>query len=57
MLYVVHGLQHLLGYDDHDPGDRARMRRAEARLLEAIGLPHVYGARVPGKVPSKEEAR
>ncbi len=43
MLYVVHGTLHLLGFDDRAPRDRARMRRAERRLLEAIGRRHVYG--------------
>jgi len=32
-LYLVHGLLHLAGFDDHDPRDRARMRRAERRVL------------------------
>ncbi len=31
--YVVHGLLHLAGFDDHTPGARRRMRRAERRLL------------------------
>jgi probable rRNA maturation factor len=37
-LYVVHGLLHLLGYDDHDPGETCRMREAEARALADAGL-------------------
>lgn len=32
-LYVVHGILHLCGYDDHDPRDRARMREREAEIL------------------------
>jgi probable rRNA maturation factor len=44
MLYVVHGTLHLLGHDDHGALERARMRRAERRVLAALGLPHVYGA-------------
>jgi probable rRNA maturation factor len=44
MLYVVHGTLHLLGHDDLRARDRARMRRAEADVLAAIGLPHVYGS-------------
>jgi probable rRNA maturation factor len=32
-LYALHGLLHLLGLDDSDPGSRRRMRRAEARHL------------------------
>lgn len=30
-LYIIHGLLHLLGYDDIDPNDRAIMRRQERR--------------------------
>lgn len=33
-LYVVHGLLHLLGYDDLSPKDRKKMRMEEARFLE-----------------------
>lgn len=37
-LYLVHGLLHLCGYDDHDEADRATMRRREAELLAAAGI-------------------
>jgi rRNA maturation RNase YbeY len=36
-LYVVHGVLHLCGYDDHERADRARMRVAEARVMRASG--------------------
>ena len=37
MLYVVHGLLHLAGHDDHDP-DRARLVHAESlKLLRGLG--------------------
>jgi len=35
-LYTAHGLLHLLGYDDHTPAERRRMRRAERAALAAI---------------------
>ncbi len=38
-LYVVHGVLHLCGFDDHDEEDRAAMRRAEARVLAQLGFP------------------
>lgn len=44
MLYVAHGLLHLLGHDDADPRARARMRRAEGEWLGSLGLASVYGA-------------
>ena len=37
LLYLVHGLLHLLGYDDHSAPDRRRMRRREAEVLAAAG--------------------
>ncbi len=33
LLYVVHGVLHLLGYDDHDPEDRQRMHQRQEQLL------------------------
>ena len=41
-LYVVHGLLHLCGYDDHDDADRRRMRRREDELLSQAGLTNPY---------------
>ena len=43
VLYAVHGVLHLLGFDDHTPADRRRMRRAERDTLKALGLPAVFG--------------
>ncbi|MCB9889141.1 MAG: rRNA maturation RNase YbeY [Planctomycetes bacterium] len=37
-LYVVHGILHACGYDDVDECERARMRAAEARVLESLSL-------------------
>ena len=33
LLYVVHGLLHLAGYDDHAPADIKRMRVMEVKLV------------------------
>lgn len=35
-LYLVHGLLHLLGYDDIKKTDQKKMRAAEARLMEYL---------------------
>ncbi len=45
LLYIVHGVLHVCGYDDHTPRDRQAMRRAETRTMRALGwaddpLPH-----------------
>jgi probable rRNA maturation factor len=34
--YVIHGLLHLVGYDDLEPQARRRMKREEGRLLRSV---------------------
>lgn len=36
VLYVTHGILHLLGFDDHAPADIKRMRRKEKELMEHL---------------------
>lgn len=38
LLYIVHGVLHCLGEDDHDPADAARMHAREDQVLDAIGV-------------------
>lgn len=38
LLYVIHGTLHLVGYDDQTVSERRRMRRAERRVFEDLGL-------------------
>jgi probable rRNA maturation factor len=38
LLYAVHGLLHLAGYDDVKPGDYDKMHWEEDRILTAIGI-------------------
>ena len=45
LLYAVHGLLHLLGYDDHTASGYRRMHRKEDQLLRAIGLGDVFAPR------------
>ncbi len=33
---IAHGILHLLGYDDHSPQDKRRMRREENKILARI---------------------
>jgi probable rRNA maturation factor len=40
-LYVIHGLLHLCGHDDHDPKDAAAMRQRERHYLNLLGLPDI----------------
>jgi len=37
-LYVIHGILHLLGFDDHKPGDIKKMRKKEKELLAYLGV-------------------
>ncbi len=41
ILYVIHGLLHLCGYDDDDDADRAAMRQRERHYLRQLGLPDI----------------
>jgi rRNA maturation RNase YbeY len=44
LLYVVHGVLHCLGMDDHDEAAAASMHRVEDAVLTAIGVGPVYSA-------------
>jgi len=38
VLYAVHGILHLLGYDDHSASERKAMRRKEQDVMRALGF-------------------
>lgn len=38
LLYILHGVLHCLGHDDHDDAAFERMHAEEDRVLEAIGV-------------------
>src|SRR5262245_35871929 len=40
-LYVIHGLLHLCGHDDHDEARARRMREREQHYLAQLGLPDI----------------
>jgi probable rRNA maturation factor len=42
LLYIVHGMLHCLGEDDHDEVAGVRMHQREDRVLTAIGVGPVY---------------
>ncbi|MEO0587934.1 MAG: rRNA maturation RNase YbeY [Planctomycetota bacterium] len=44
LLYVVHGVMHLIGEDDLDEAAAARMHAREDEVLRAIGVGTVYAA-------------
>ena len=43
-LYALHGLLHLLGYDDHQEDAAAHMHEVEDQILASVGIGAVYGA-------------
>jgi probable rRNA maturation factor len=45
LLYLVHGLLHLMGYDDRTPPAAKRMHEREDALLEAFGFGSVFAGR------------
>ena len=42
-LYVIHGLLHLCGYDDHTEADAQAMRERERHYLRLLQLPDIAG--------------
>jgi len=46
-LYVVHGVLHLAGFDDHSPENRRAMRAREAEILARFGW-HGVATKNPG---------
>jgi len=40
-LLVIHGVLHLLGYDHAQAEEKARMWKAQAEILERLGLGHI----------------
>ena len=46
-LYAIHGVLHLLGYDDHDDAGAATMHEVEDAVLVSIGVGSVYRTPTP----------
>lgn len=44
LLYIIHGVLHCLGHDDHDEAAAARMHAEEDRVLEAIGVGRTFAS-------------
>lgn len=52
LLYVIHGVLHLVGHDDHDPVGRPKMRAAEKEYLLIAG---VAADSIESRLPAEEE--
>src|SRR4051812_16319536 len=54
LLYIIHGVLHCLGHDDHDEAAGARMHALEDSTLEAIGVGATYTRRSePAPAPER----
>ncbi len=42
-LYVVHGILHQAGYDDHDPDEYKQMHKRENELMTQLGYGEAFG--------------
>jgi probable rRNA maturation factor len=51
LLYVVHGILHLTGHDDHEPDDAARMHGRSLELLRSVGYRNTIPDRERGGKP------
>lgn len=49
LLYVLHGVLHCLGHDDHDDLAFARMHAEEDRILTAIGVGSTFSVKADGE--------
>jgi probable rRNA maturation factor len=61
LLYALHGMLHLCGYDDRTDRDFAKMHRREDQILNALGVGAVYstgaGNRASGTRLASEPAK
>lgn len=44
LLYIVHGMLHLIGHDDHDPAAAQAMHKREDQLLAKLDIGPIYHA-------------
>ncbi|HIA71471.1 MAG TPA: rRNA maturation RNase YbeY [Phycisphaerales bacterium] len=44
LLYIVHGILHCCGFDDHDEESHQKMHAEEDRILNAIGIGTVWSS-------------
>lgn len=55
LLYILHGVLHCIGHDDHDEAAFARMHAREDELMASLGLPTAFHAPVRTDAGVKEE--
>jgi probable rRNA maturation factor len=56
LLYIIHGMLHCLGHDDHSDADARAMHALEDEILRSIGVGPVYSLGARGEEPKGGEA-
>jgi len=57
LLYSIHGMLHLLGYDDRTPGDFRIMHRIEDEILSKLGFGPVFAPARPPRASARGRSR
>lgn len=57
LLYAVHGLLHLMGYDDQQAEAARRMHQREDRILRQLGLPAAFYKEGTKRVAGRQRRR
>lgn len=57
LLYAIHGMLHLSGYDDTTKREFQRMHAREDEILTDLGLGQVFAAHAPAQGPAKTSSK
>ena len=57
LLYALHGMLHLCGFDDRTEGGYRRMHRAEDRILTQLGIGPVFSGKSPSRSRKARKAK
>ena len=57
LLYSIHGMLHLLGYDDRTDRDFARMHRTEDAILTGLGFGPIFAAPTAARTGARRRRR
>ena len=56
LLYSLHGLLHLCGFDDRTEPEHRKMHRREDQILTRLGIGRVYARQVEGRPPHRQSS-
>jgi probable rRNA maturation factor len=56
LLYCLHGLLHLCGFDDRTERDHREMHHMEDEILSGLGIGRVYARQIEGQPPHRRPA-